>query len=191
MIALLVAFAAVSIVLPALVRVLGRGVFLIAAIVPFSALAYSLAAAPTIVAGGVISESYAWIPELQLSFGVRLDVLSWALSLVVTGVGGLVLVYCARYFRANEVGLGRFTGILLAFSGAMYGLIIADDVYFLFIMWEATSVLSYLLIGHYTGRKESRGAALQALLVTTLGGLVMLVGFVLRLLLIRPAGYSV
>jgi multicomponent Na+:H+ antiporter subunit A len=179
MIALLVAFAAVSIVLPALVRVLGRGVFLIAAIVPFSALAYSLAAAPTIVAGGVISESYAWIPELQLSFGVRLDVLSWALSLVVTGVGGLVLVYCARYFRANEVGLGRFTGILLAFSGAMYGLIIADDVYFLFIMWEATSVLSYLLIGHYTGRKESRGAALQALLVTTLGGLVMLVGFVL------------
>jgi len=46
-------------------------------------------------------------------------------------------------------------------------------------MWEATSVLSYLLIGHYTGRKESRGAALQALLVTTLGGLVMFVGFVI------------
>ena len=179
MLALLTVFAAVSLVIPALTRVMGRGVFLLASLVPFSALAYSLYLAPGIIAGGVVSETYSWIPQLDLNFGVRLDVLSWALTLVVTGVGGLVLVYCARYFRADEVALGRFAGILLAFSGAMYGLIVSDDVYLLFVMWEATSVLSYLLIGHYSGRKESRGAALQALLVTTLGGLVMLVGFVL------------
>ena len=61
----------------------------------------------------------------------------------------------------------------------MFGLVTADDVFLLFMFWEATSVLSYLLIGHYTGRKESRGAALQALTVTTFGGLAMLVGLVM------------
>ncbi|WP_346234370.1 proton-conducting transporter membrane subunit, partial [Parafrigoribacterium mesophilum] len=48
-----------------------------------------------------------------------------------------------------------------------------------FLFWEATSVFSYLLIGHYTGRLASRGATLQALIVTTAGGLAMLVGLVL------------
>ena len=87
-------------------------------------------------------------------------------------------IYCTHYFADDEPALGRFAALLLAFAGVMLGLVTADDVFLLFIFWEATSVLSYLLIGHYTGRKESRGAALQALTVTTLGGLTMLVGLV-------------
>ncbi len=114
-----------------------------------------------------------------MTISVRMDTLSWLLTLIVTGVGALVLIYCARYFRSDEDSLGRFAALLLAFAGAMYGLVLADDVYLLFIFWEATSVLSYLLIGHYTGKKASRSAALQALLVTTFGGLVMFVGLVL------------
>src|SRR5690606_37767527 len=84
-----------------------------------------------------------------------------------------------RYFSRDEPGLGRFAGLLLAFAGTMYGLVTADDILVMFMFWEITSVLSYLLIGHYVDRKESRGAALQALLVTTFGGLVMLVGVVM------------
>jgi multicomponent Na+:H+ antiporter subunit A len=61
----------------------------------------------------------------------------------------------------------------------MFGLVIADDVYLLFVFWEATSVFSYLLIAHYTGRRASRAAALQAFIVTTAGGLAMLVGLVM------------
>jgi len=179
MILLITVFAALAIVLPALTRFLGRGIFLLASVVPFAALAFSLALAPRVIGGEAITENVQWIPQLAFTIGVRLDVLSWALTLVVTAVGALVLVYCAKYFRRDEVGLGRFAGILLAFTGAMYGLVVSDDVYLLFVFWEATSVFSYLLIGHYTGRKESRGAALQALLVTTLGGLVMLVGLVI------------
>src|SRR5690606_28473624 len=91
----------------------------------------------------------------------------------------LVFVYCTAYFRPGDAGVGRFAGILLAFAGSMYGLVLADDVFLLFVFWEATSVLSYLLIGHARGRAASRIAALQALLVTNLGGLVMLVGLVL------------
>ena len=124
-------------------------------------------------------ERFTWIAELQMTLDLRMDTLSWVLALVVTGVGSLVLLYCAAYFRDDEPGLGRFAAVLLAFAGAMYGLVLADDVYLLFVLWEATSVFSYLLIGHYTHRKASRGAALQALVTTTLGGLIMLVGLVL------------
>ena len=179
MIALLAAFAVASVALIPLTRLLGRQVFFVAALVPLAAFVFTLFQGPTVLAGNVVSETYNWVPELGLSLSMRMDVLSWVMTLIVTGVGSLVLVYCTRYFSTGEESLGRFAATLLAFAGAMYGLVLADDVYLLFLFWEATSVLSYLLIGHYTERKASRGAALQALLVTTLGGLAMLVGLVL------------
>jgi multicomponent Na+:H+ antiporter subunit A len=179
LIALIIAFAAVSLILLPLTRRIGRSVFFIAALVPAAAFVYTLAQGTTVLGGKVVTEIYEWVPQLDLAISMRLDPLSWALSLVVAGVGTLVLLYCARYFHHDEAHLGRFAATLLAFAGAMYGLVLADDVYLLFVFWEATSVLSYLLIGQYTERKASRGAALQALLVTTLGGLAMLVGLVL------------
>ena len=179
MIVLLGVFAVGSVILVPLTRLLGRSIFLVAALVPLAAFIAALTAIPTVLGGGEVRESLNWIPQLDLSLSVRIDALSLVLALVVTGVGTLVLLYCSRYFADDEMGLGRFAGILLAFAGSMYGLVIADDVYLLFIFWEATSVFSYLLIGHYTAKKASRSAAIQALLVTTLGGLVMLVGLVL------------
>ncbi|MFC0681342.1 Na+/H+ antiporter subunit A [Lysobacter korlensis] len=176
---LLAMFGVVAIVLRPLVRVAGLSVFRIAAVVPLAAFVHAVVAGGAVLGGGTVEERMRWIPELQLALSLRLDVLSWVLALVVTGVGTLVLLYCPRYFSRDEDGLGRFAAFFLAFAGAMYGLVLADDVFLLFIFWEATTVFSYLLIGHSTGRKASRGAALQALLVTTAGGLVMLVGFVL------------
>ena len=176
---MLAVFSVASVLVVPLTRWLGRGVFWLAALVPVAAFAHAVAAAPGVLAGAAVEEHVEWVPQLALGLTMRMDALSWVLTLVVTGVGALVLLYCAAYFLPDEEGLGRFTGVLLAFAGAMYGLVLADDVYLLFIMWEATTVFSYLLIGHYTGRKASRNAALQALLVTTLGGLTMLVGLVL------------
>ncbi|MFP7759788.1 Na+/H+ antiporter subunit A [Marisediminicola sp. LYQ85] len=179
MITLLSVFGLVAIIVLPLTRVLGRRVFLVAAAVPLAAFIHTATLAPRILAGDVVVDRLEWIPQLDMAISLRLDTLSWIMTLVVTGVGSLVLVYCARYFRADEEGIGRFAGVLLAFAGSMYGLVLADDVFLLFVFWEATSVFSYLLIGHYASRKSSRGAALQALLVTTLGGLVMLVGLVI------------
>jgi multicomponent Na+:H+ antiporter subunit A len=170
---LLALFSAASVLLPVLTPLLKRRVFLVAAVVPLVAFVHAL------VAGPGQSESLEWVPQLGLAIGLRMDDLAWLLVLVVTGVGALVLVYCSKYFSDTEPGLGRFAAILLAFAGAMYGLVLADDVYLLFVLWEATTVFSYLLIGHYTGKKTSRSAALQALLVTTIGGLAMLVGLVI------------
>jgi multicomponent Na+:H+ antiporter subunit A len=175
----LLLFAGLSALTPLLTRFLGTKVFYLVAVLPAAAFAYTLSQTSTVLAGEQATQSVPWIPQLGIAFSFRVDLLAWLLALVVTGVGALVLVYCARYFSDREPQLGRFAALLLAFAGTMYGLVTADDIYIMFMFWEITSVLSYLLIGHYTGRKESRGAALQALLVTTFGGLAMLVGIIL------------
>ncbi|WP_411720604.1 Na+/H+ antiporter subunit A [Mycetocola sp.] len=179
MVLILLAFLVVSCATRLMTKWLSTRVFYLLSVLPFAAFAYTLTQTPAVLAGGAVTESVPWIPQLGIALSFRVDTLAWLLALIVTGVGGLVLVYCARYFTPSEPGLGRFAGLLLAFAGAMYGLVTADDILVMFMFWEITSVLSYLLIGHYVDRKESRGAALQALLVTTFGGLIMLVGVVM------------
>ncbi|MBN8904181.1 MAG: CoA transferase, partial [Rhodospirillales bacterium] len=80
--------------------------------------------------------------------------------------------------------------MMQAFAGAMYGLVLTDDLIVLVMFWEITSILSYLLIGFYHARGASRRAALQALLVTTLGGLVMFVGAVILVVQAGTASLS-
>ncbi|SEB38173.1 multisubunit sodium/proton antiporter, MrpA subunit /multisubunit sodium/proton antiporter, MrpB subunit [Paramicrobacterium humi] len=178
---LLAAFLVLSIVTPSLTNWLSTRVFYLIAALPFAAFIVTLAQGPLVLGGAEATERYPWMPLLDVWLSFRVDALAWVLALVVTGVGALVLLYCARYFSADEPGLGRFAALLLAFAGTMYGLVVSDDIIVMFMFWEITSILSYLLIGHYTGRKESRGAALQALLVTTFGGLVMLIGVVMMM----------
>jgi len=179
MIACLVAFTVVALLTPFATRLLGRRVFAVIAVLPAAVFVLLLTWLPGVAAGTPVVENVPWIPTLGISLSFRLDALALLLALIVTGVGALVLLYCMHYFDDDEPALGRFAALLLAFAGVMFGLVTADDVFILFTFWEATSVLSYLLIGHYTGRKESRGAALQALTVTTFGGLAMLVGLII------------
>lgn len=179
MLTLLAVFAASPLLLPWLMRRLGPRAFLVAAAVPAAAFAHALWLAPAVLAGRVPFEAYDWIPALGIRLALRMDVLAWVMTLVVTGVGAAVLAYCRWYFPRGSGSVGLFAAVLLAFAGAMYGLVLCDDLFVLVMFWEITSILSYLLIGHYHRRGASRRAALQALLVTTVGGLVMLVGMVL------------
>ncbi|MGB4776803.1 Na+/H+ antiporter subunit A [Microbacterium sp.] len=179
MLALLAAFAVLPLVLPWLYGRLGPRVFLVAALLPIAAFAHALLLTSSVLSGPVPTESVAWIPHLGIDLSMRMDVLGWVLTLIVTGVGALVLIYCRWYFDGNKAGVGMFSAVLLGFAGAMYGLVLTDDVIVLVMFWEITSILSYLLIGFYHTRGASRRAALQALLVTTLGGLVMFVGAVI------------
>ena len=120
-----------------------------------------------------------WVPPCRCRIDLRLDALSMVMTLVIAGIGTLVLLYSARYFPDGDEGLGRYSGSLIAFAGAMLGLVWADNLILLVIFWELTGILSYLLIAHRTGKRSSRMAASQALMVTTAGGLVMLVGVVM------------
>ncbi len=179
MLILLGAFAILPIVMPWLVRRIGARAFYVAALLPVAAFLHAALQGGEVLRGRILVEAYDWIPALGIRLSMRMDTLGWVMALIVTGVGALVMVYCRWYFRGKKEGVGQFSAVLLAFAGAMYGLVLTDDIIVLVMMWELTSVLSYLLIGFYNSRAASRRAALRALLVTTLGGLVMLIGVVL------------
>lgn len=179
MLLLLAVHLAAAVVAPVLVRWMGRKAFWVLALAPAAAAAWALSWTSRVQAGNGPVESVEWIPVLGLDLTFRLDTLSWLMTLIVGGVGALVLIYCSAYFKTSAAGLGRFGGVFVAFSGAMLGLVTADDLLLLFTFWELTTVTSYLLIGHYAERKASRRAAMQAIVITTAGGLAMLVGLVL------------
>jgi multicomponent Na+:H+ antiporter subunit A len=179
MIAILVVFGIASVVLVPLTRLLGARVFYAAALVPIAGMIHALALGPRVADGDIPFEAYTWIRPLGVEVSMRMDTLGWVMTLIVTAVGALVMIYCRNYFRGSKEGVGRFAGVLMGFAGAMYGLVLTDDLIVLVMFWEITSVLSYLLIGHTYSRAASRRAALQALLTTTLGGLVMFVGAVI------------
>ncbi|MFP1602849.1 Na+/H+ antiporter subunit A [Microbacterium sp. 2216-1] len=180
MLLLLAVFLAGALLLPFLVRWLGAQAFVLGALVPGAAFVHALTQTPAVLSSETVPfESYSWIPQLGLNLSMRMDVLGWVMTLIVTGVGALVLLYCRWYFHDDAADVGQFAGVLLGFAGAMYGLVLTDDLIVMVMFWELTSILSYLLIGHYRRRASSRRAALQALLVTTLGGLVLFVGAIL------------
>ena len=122
------------------------------------------------------TEVVGWVPALGLDLAFAMGSLQWVMVLVVAGIGALVLVYCTWYFSDDEPGLAAFAGNFVAFAGAMLGLVLADDLLLLYVFWELTTVFSYLLIGHDPTKRAGRAAGLQALIVTTFGGLAMLVG---------------
>jgi multicomponent Na+:H+ antiporter subunit A len=164
---------------PVLVRWWGRQAFLALALVPAAAFVWVLSRLGPVLAGEEVRETVPWVPALQLDVALRLDALALTFAAIVTGVGALVLVYCARYFAPGEEGTGRFAGCLTAFAGSMLGLVLADDLFLLYVFWELTTVFSFLLIGGSGRRLAARRAASQALILTTAGGLAMLVGLIL------------
>ncbi|MCW2698350.1 MAG: mnhA, partial [Modestobacter sp.] len=176
MIDLLVLHLVAALVAPLLVRWWGRQAFLALALVPAVGFGWVVAQLGAVTGGGAVHETIPWIPTLDLTVTLRLDALSLTLAALVTGVGALVLVYCARYFEPDDGGTGRFAANLTAFAGSMLGLVLADDMLLLYVFWELTTVFSFLLIGGGGTRLAARRAASQALILTTAGGLAMLVG---------------
>jgi multicomponent Na+:H+ antiporter subunit A len=163
-------------VAPALVRALGRRAFLLLALVPATAVGWALSRTGEVVDATVTTQIVRWVPALGLDLAFALGSLQWVMVLVVAGIGALVLVYCTGYFADDEPGLPSFAAHFVAFAGAMLGLVLADDLVLLYVFWELTTVFSYLLIGHDPTSRAGRAAGLQALIVTTFGGLAMLVG---------------
>ncbi|MCW2747166.1 MAG: monovalent cation/H+ antiporter subunit, partial [Nocardioidaceae bacterium] len=164
---------------PVLVRWLDRRAFYVLSAIPAATFVWLVLQTDRVTGTGTITQSYSWIPQLGFTLSFSLNTLTWLMTLLVTGVGALVLFYCAQYFSVGDPAMWRFSAVLTAFAGAMLGLVLADDLLLLYVFWEVTTVLSYLLIGHNPERKANRRAAMNALLVTTFGGLAMLIGIVL------------
>ncbi len=180
MLAILAAHAVATLLAPLLVHRWGRKAFYPLALVPLGSLVWVALNWPGADQARTLDVS--WVPELSMDITLRFDALAAIMSLLVLGIGALVLFYCADYFRhtdgSREKRLPSFAAELVAFSGAMFGLVTSDNMLVLYVFWELTTVLSFLLVGHYAERSMSRRAATQALLVTTFGGLAMLVGII-------------
>lgn len=181
MLILFLALTAAAVVAPVLIRTLGRPAFGLLALVPGIGFFWVLSEfiKGTFKDGGELLLHYAWMPSAHLNIDFRMDSLAALFSLIVLGVGALVLLYCWGYFDSNAGRLSAFGAELVAFAMAMFGLVISDNILLMYVFWEITSVLSFLLVGYYGERASSRRSAGQALMVTTLGGLAMLVGIIL------------
>lgn len=118
-----------------------------------------------------------------------LDPLSLILVLVITLVGSVIVFFAIGYMKQHEehapataASNGRFFFFLVGFLGMMDGLVLADNLTWLSFFWEATTLCSFMLIGH-DGTEIARRNAKRALLINTFGGLAMTLGSVLTLAL--------
>ncbi len=140
---------------------------------------------PGVGQGGVFQVELAWVTSLDFYLRFRLDGLSLLFCLIVTMAGFFVSLYASSYM-AGKQHLGRFFIYLHGFMIAMLGIVTADNLLLLFVFWEATTILSYLLIGFDHENNIAREHARQAILVTGAGGLFLLFG----ILLLKTAGGS-
>src|SRR5699024_12610011 len=108
-----------------------------------------------------------------------LDGLSLLFTLLITGIGSLVVLYSIFYLDKIRENLGNFYVYLLMFMPSMLGSVQSDNVITLYLFWELTSISSCLLIGYWYTKDRSRFGALKSMLITVFGGLSMLGGFVL------------
>jgi multicomponent Na+:H+ antiporter subunit A len=173
---LIAALFAAAVMSPWLLLRAGRRAFLALALVPLAGTVWVAAQSVAVRDGEMLVEVHPWVGGIGLDLALAMGTLQWVMALIVLGIGALVLGYCAWYFSDDEPGVPRFAGVLVAFIASMLGLVLADDLLLLYVFWELTTVFSFLLIGHDSERRASRRAAIQALVVTTFGGLVLLVG---------------
>jgi len=170
--------AVIAALAPAAARRLGPRVFWLCAVAPAAALVWVVARSAPVLDLRPRVEHVDWVPGLNLGIDLRLDGFSLLMAGLISGVGVLIFVY-SRWYFSDQPGLGRFAGTLTAFAGAMLGVVLADNLFVLYVFWELTSITSYLLIGFEDKKGSARAAALQALLITAAGGLAMLAGFVM------------
>ncbi|WP_407681688.1 Na+/H+ antiporter subunit A [Pseudalkalibacillus salsuginis] len=146
--------------------------------IPFGIFAYFLSQLTNISEGHTQLSGIEWVPSLGMNFSFYLDGLSLLFSLLISGIGTLVVLYSIFYLDKNEK-LNNFYVFLYIFMGAMLGVVLSDNIYALYLFWELTSISSFLLIGYWYERQASRYGALKSMIITVLGGLSMLGGLIL------------
>jgi multicomponent K+:H+ antiporter subunit A len=128
---------------------------------------------PLIADGGVVRASWEWAPQLGLALQLRMDGLAWAMALLISGIGTLVVMY-ARYYMSPADPVPRFFSFLLAFMAAMLGLVLSGNLIQMVVFWELTSFTSFMLIAYWYHLEAARRGALMALAITAAGGLCLL-----------------
>jgi multicomponent K+:H+ antiporter subunit A len=138
-------------------------------------LAILAAGYPRVIDSGVIRYTVEWVPDLGLEFSLRMDGFAWMFAMLITGIGFLVVLY-ARYYMSPTDPVPRFFSFLLAFMGAMLGIVLSGNLIQLVFFWELTSLFSFFLIGYWHQNRQAREGARMALTITSAGGLCLFAG---------------
>ncbi|HET9865233.1 MAG TPA: monovalent cation/H+ antiporter subunit A [Steroidobacteraceae bacterium] len=128
--------------------------------------------------GGIVRWIVPWMPGVGLALNFRMDGYAWLFAMLVAVMGTLVVLY-ARYYMSSADPVPRFFAFLLAFMGAMLGMVLSGNLIQLVVFWELTSLTSFMLIAYWYHREDARRGARMALVVTAGGGFCLLFGVLL------------
>lgn len=116
--------------------------------------------------------------QLTINLGVLLDPISVMMLVVITTVSLMVHIYSLGYMK-GEVGFQRFFAFLSLFSFSMLGLVLATNIFQMYIFWELVGVSSFLLIGFYYQKPSAVAASKKAFIVTRFADLGFLIGILM------------
>jgi NADH-quinone oxidoreductase subunit L len=120
----------------------------------------------------------AFTDTLVIHLGILLDPISVMMLVVITTVSFMVHIYSLGYMK-GEKGFARFYAFLSLFSFSMLGLVLATNIFQMYIFWELVGVSSYLLIGFYYTRPAAVAASKKAFIVTRFADLGFLIGILI------------
>src|SRR5436190_4444194 len=129
----------------------------------------------------LIPVKYTWLnftPSLSIDMGIVLDPISVMMLLVVTFVSLMVHVYSLGYMKGEE-RFATYYSFLSLFTFSMLGLVIASNIFQIYIFWELVGISSYLLIGFYYDRPSAVAASKKAFVVTRFADLGFLIGILI------------
>ena len=116
--------------------------------------------------------------NLHINLGILLDPISVMMLVVITTISFMVNMYSLSYMH-GEKGFQRYYAFLSLFTFSMLGLVLATNIFQMYIFWELVGVSSYLLIGFYYTKASAVAAAKKAFIVTRFADLFFLIGILI------------
>lgn len=126
----------------------------------------------------LIPYNMTWLPmteTLHIDLGILLDPISVMMLVVISTVSLMVHIYSFGYMK-GEKGFQRYYAFLSLFTFSMLGLVVATNIFQMYLFWELVGVSSYLLIGFYYTKPEAIAASKKAFIVTRFADLGFLIG---------------
>ena len=121
-----------------------------------------------------------WLPlgAMSIDMGIMLDPISVMMLIVISTVSLMVHIYSLGYMK-GEKGFQRYYAFLSLFTFSMLGLVVATNIFQMYIFWELVGVSSYLLIGFYYTKPAAIAASKKAFIVTRFADLFFLIGILI------------
>lgn len=151
----------------------------ISLLAPIIASVYFLSQIPNVMHQKFITFKIPWMSVIDVNFDLRLDGLGLMFGLIISIIGVAVFFYATQYMADSSNNLPRFFLYLLLFMFSMLGIVISNNTILMYVFWELTSVSSFLLISYWYSNPNSQLGAIQSFMITVLGGLALLTGFIM------------